>query len=236
MASSPSPLNRLGLPSQVAGLIRADIVRGVLKPGDKLPTEQELAALHGVSRAVIREAIAKLRHEGLVASRQGLGAFVNSPEAGNSLTIHPDSLAEPEDYRQIYELRLVLEAGAAEFAARNATPGDLDSIRRCIDAMANVTELHGAYVETDISFHRAVAAATRNAFISLFINFVDVKLKESILLALKHLDFQSTKAISVREHEDIFNAIRMRDAAAAAAAMRTHLQNSSRRLGLIPKL
>ncbi|MBN8997747.1 MAG: FadR family transcriptional regulator [Rhizobiales bacterium] len=236
MANSPSPLNRLGLPSQVAGLIRAEIVRGALKPGDKLPTEQELAALHGVSRAVIREAIAKLRHEGLVASRQGLGAFVNSPEAGNSLTIHPDSFAEPEDYRQLYELRLVLEAGAAELAALNATPDDLEAIRRCIDAMANVTELHGAYVETDISFHRAVAAATRNAFVSLFINFVDVKLKESILLALKHLDFQSTKAISVKEHEDIFNAIRMRDAAAASAAMRTHLQNSSGRLGLIPKL
>ncbi|MBN9008818.1 MAG: FadR family transcriptional regulator, partial [Rhizobiales bacterium] len=118
----------------------------------------------------------------------------------------------------------------------NATPDDLEAIRRCIDAMANVTELHGAYVETDISFHRAVAAATRNAFVSLFINFVDVKLKESILLALKHLDFQSTKAISVKEHEDIFNAIRMRDAAAASAAMRTHLQNSSGRLGLIPKL
>jgi DNA-binding FadR family transcriptional regulator len=160
----------------------------------------------------------------------------NVPEAGNSLTIHPDSLAEPEDYRQIYELRLVLEAGAAEVAARNATPDDLEAIRRCIDAMANVTELHGAYVETDISFHRAVATATRNAFVSLFINFVDVKLKESILLALKHLDFQSTKAISVREHEDIFNAIRMRDATAAASAMRKHLQNSSRRLGLIPKL
>ena len=157
MENTPNKVMRLGLPSQVAGFVRQEILRGVLKPGDKLPTEQEYAAEHGVSRAVIREAIAKLRHEGLIVSRQGLGAFVASPDAANSLTLQPDSLADPEDYRHLYGLRLILESGAAAMAAEYCTAEDLAEIERCIDAMADVAELHRDYVEADISFHRANA-------------------------------------------------------------------------------
>lgn len=232
MESNPNKVNRLGLPSQVAAFVRYEILKGHLKPGDKLPTEQEYAIQHGVSRAVIREAIAKLRHEGLVVSRQGIGAFVASPEAANSLTLEPDSLAQPEDYRHLYELRLILETGAAAMAARNCTPDDLEEIARCIDNMSKVSNLHDDYVETDISFHRAVAGATKNPFVSLFIAFVDVKLKESIFVALKSLDFAATSAISLKEHRVIYEAIAARDPDAAAAAMRSHLQNSARRLGL----
>lgn len=232
MESSPNKVSRQGLPSQVAAFVRVEILRGNLKPGDRLPTEQEFAALHGVSRAVIREAIAKLRHEGLVVSRQGIGAFVASPEAANSLTLEPNSLAVPEDYRHLYELRLMLETGAAELAAIQRTDEDLAEMARCIDNMAKVKDLHGAYVETDIAFHRAVAGATKNPFVSLFISFVDVKLQESILVALRSLDFATTSAISRGEHQLIYDAIAAGDPAAAAAAMRSHLTNSSRRLGL----
>lgn len=232
MEINPNKVSRQGLPSQVAAFVRFEILRGNLKPGDKLPTEQEFAAQHGVSRAVIREAIAKLRHEGLVVSRQGIGAFVASPEAANSLTLEPNSLAVPEDYRHLYELRLMLETGAAELAAINRTEEDLAEMVRCIDNMAAVRDLHSAYVETDISFHRAVAGATKNPFVSLFIAFVDVKLQESILVALRSLDFTKTQAISHDEHQRIYEAILARDPAGAAAAMRSHLTNSSKRLGL----
>ena len=232
MENQPKKVMRLGLPSQVAGFVRQELLRGALKPGDRLPTEQELATEHGVSRAVVREAIAKLRHEGLVVSRQGIGVFVASPDSANSLTLEPDSLAQPEDYRHLYDLRLILESGAAAMAAEHCTAEDLAEIERCIVAMAEVDELHRDYVETDIAFHRAVAAATRNPFVALFIAFVDVKLKESIYLALRSLDFIQTRAISEREHRAIYEAIRARDPVAADAAMRAHLRNSSRRLGL----
>jgi GntR family transcriptional repressor for pyruvate dehydrogenase complex len=232
MEINPNKVNRQGLPSQVAAFVRFEILRGNLKPGDRLPTEQEFALQHGVSRAVIREAIAKLRHEGLVVSRQGIGAFVASPEAANSLTLEPNSLAVPEDYRHLYELRLMLETGSAELAAVQRTEEDLAEMERCIDNMTKVTDLHSAYVETDISFHRAVARATKNPFVALFIAFVDVKLQESILVALRSLDFAKTSAISHDEHQLIYEAIRAGDPAGAAAAMRSHLTNSSRRLGL----
>ncbi|WP_035829948.1 FadR/GntR family transcriptional regulator [Kaistia adipata] len=232
MEINPNKVSRQGLPSQVAAFVRFEILRGTLKPGDKLPTEQEFATQHGVSRAVIREAIAKLRHEGLVVSRQGIGAFVASPEAANSLMLEPNSLAVPEDYRHLYELRLMLETGAAELAALNRTEDDLAEMVRCMDNMAAVRDLHSPYVETDISFHRAVAGATKNPFVSMFIAFVDVKLQESILVALRSLDFASAQAKAHGEHQKIYAAIRAQDPAAAAAAMREHLSNSARRLGL----
>jgi DNA-binding FadR family transcriptional regulator len=228
-------VNRQGLPPQVAGFIRNQIVRGSLLPGDRLPTEREMALQHGVSRAVIREAVAKLIHEGLVSSRQGVGVFVASPDKATTLVIDPSSLAEPDDFRHLYELRLVLECGAAELAARNCELDDLKLIDSSILEMEDIQESHELYVQRDIAFHRAVAAATRNPFISMVISFVDMKLQESLFVALRKLDFRSTAEISIREHRIIYDAIRARDPAAASLAMRTHLRNSSRRLGLPPQ-
>lgn len=232
MTSGITKFSRQGLPSQIASFVRNQIVRGELTAGARLPTEREMAVQHGVSRAVIRESVAKLIHEGLVISRQGVGAFVASPDATNSLVLDPESFSQPADFQQIYELRLILECGAAELAARNCDADDLKAIDDAIAKMAEVEESHQVYVEADITFHRAVAAASRNPFVSMFIAFVDVKLQESIFVALRKLDFKSTTEVSIREHRTIFEAIAARDPVAAGAAMRSHLQNSSRRLGI----
>jgi DNA-binding FadR family transcriptional regulator len=230
--SGTTKFQRQGLPSQIASFVRNQILDGTLNPGDRLPTERDMAVQHGVSRAVIRESVAKLIHEGLVVSRQGVGAFVASPDSANSLVLDPDSFSQPEDFRHIYELRLMMESGAAELAARSCDAADLVAIKNTIDAMSEVEDSHEVYVQHDIAFHRAVAAATHNPFVSLFISFVDLKLQESIFVALRKLDFHSTTQISIREHKAIYDAIASRDPASASAAMRSHLQNSSRRLGL----
>ncbi len=224
--------SRQGLPSQVASYIRDRIVQGKLNPGDRLPTEREMASQHGVSRAVIREAVAKLIQQGLVISRQGAGAFVATPDNSTTLVLDPQNLAQPKDFRQLYELRLVLESGAAELAARNCDAGDLEAIGESIANMALIEDSHAVWVERDIAFHRSVAAATKNAFIALFISFVGQRLQESIFVALKKLDFSTMKEVSIREHQSILDAIRARDPGGAGEAMRAHLQNSSRRLGL----
>lgn len=75
------------LPALIADDIREQIVRRLLAPGSKLPTEKEMVEHHGVSRVVVREAVARLRHEGLVTSHQGRGVFVASPEDGRSESV-----------------------------------------------------------------------------------------------------------------------------------------------------
>lgn len=223
---------RRDLPSLVADAIRTGILVGKLEPGDKLPTERELCEDHQVSRVVVREAIARLRHEGLVTSQQGRGVFVATPNSGRFLEISDDLLARPEDYRKLYELRLVLESGSAALAAQHRDDDDLAAIAGFLDDMRHVDELKTNYVAADIAFHRAIAAASKNPFMGMFASFVASKLQESIALALQTLDFTPTVKISIDEHEAILDGIRAGDAAAAGAAMRRHLENSGRRLGL----
>ncbi len=224
--------NKSDLPALIADDIREQIIRRLLAPGSKLPTEKEMGEHHSVSRVVVREAIARLRHEGLVTSHQGRGVFVASPEDGRFLSIGEGSLSRPEDYQKLYELRKILESGTAALAAINHDPYDLGQMELEFARMAAPDVDAETYVDADISFHRAIATASHNAFLVLFITFVDARLKESISLALSRLDFPKTIEISAVEHRRILERISRRDSEGARIAMQTHLENSSRRLGI----
>lgn len=231
MAASPRP-ERVDLPAFVADEVRTWIAAGKLAPGSKVPTERELGEMYQVSRIVVREAISRLRHEGLVVSQQGKGVFVASPEDSRFLQIPERSLSTPEDYRKLYELRLILETGAAGLAAQHRSEDDLQALRDAIEDLRKVQTLDRTYVTSDISFHRAVSAATRNPFLAIMASFVDTRLRESIALAIRSLDYRQTVDITVSEHEAIYQGILDRSPAKAAESMRLHLTNASRRLGL----
>jgi DNA-binding FadR family transcriptional regulator len=226
---------RLGtsdLPAIIADEIRGQIVKGKLATGSKLPTEREMSENHGVSRVVVREAIARLRHEGLVTSQQGRGVFVASPEESRFLTIAQSALSRPEDYQRLYDVRKVLESGTAALAALHHDEDDLEELRKHLATMIGPDVNHETYVEADIAFHRAIASASKNPFLVLFISFVDMKLKESISVALKSLNFEETIEVSAEEHDEIFRCLAAHDPEGARQAMQLHLDNSSRRLGL----
>src|SRR3978361_1321752 len=105
------------LPALVASSITREIARGRLKPGDQLPTEQALAVTFGVSRNVVREAIARLRFEGLIWSQQGRGAFVSDAPTATVLKIEHDDRAPAEAFASLFQLRGLLEIPAAFLAA-----------------------------------------------------------------------------------------------------------------------
>jgi len=226
---------RLGtsdLPALIADEIRNQIIKGKLAPGSKLPTEREMGDNQGVSRVVVREAISRLRHEGLVTSQQGRGVFVSSPEESRFLSITQEALSRPEDYQRLYDVRKVLESGTAALAALHRDEDDLKEMREHLAAMIAPEVNHQSYVEADIAFHRSIASASKNPFLALFISFVDVKLKESISVALQSLNFMETIEVSAREHERIFACINSNDSEGARLAMQMHLDSSSKRLGL----
>jgi DNA-binding FadR family transcriptional regulator len=93
------------LPSQVASLLSKEIERKQLLPGHRLPTEQQLADRFGVSRNVVREAVAQLRADGLVEARQGVGAFVLAPEQRAAIRIDREALKDVENMERLFELR-----------------------------------------------------------------------------------------------------------------------------------
>src|SRR5262249_28751625 len=111
---------------RIAGEIRS----GRLAPGSRLPTAQEVMAAMGVSRTVVREAVAALRAEGLVRTRQGSGAFVAADASRVAFRIDPDGLSSIADVLEVMELRLAIEVEAAALAAERTTPEGLAPIAR----------------------------------------------------------------------------------------------------------
>ncbi|MCB8877769.1 FadR/GntR family transcriptional regulator [Acidisoma silvae] len=219
------------LPTLVASSITREIAQGRLKPGDQLPTEQSLAETFGVSRNVVREAIARLRVEGRVWSRQGRGAFVSATPQTNLLTIEHDD-AQPEDvFAALFQFRGILEVQGAALAAQLRTPDDLDRIREAVEAMAAAPYGSILWLNGDLAFHHAIASATHNTYFVQVLAFVAEKVRESILSAGGQSHSENMAQATEREHRSILAAIEMQDEAAARNAMKDHLAGAASRIG-----
>lgn len=142
------------------------ILDGVLKPGDRLPPERQLAEEFGVSRPSLREAIQQLASRGLLSSRQGGGTWVTDRLETAFSDPWEKLLGQHEELRgDLLEFRRVLEGTVARCAASRATQADLERLQRCVD------RLQQAYrggdlaeqAQADVEFHQAVAEASHNA-------------------------------------------------------------------------
>jgi GntR family transcriptional repressor for pyruvate dehydrogenase complex len=220
------------LASGVIELITADIHSGLLKPGDKLPTESAIMERHGVSRTVVREAISHLQASGAVETRHGIGTFVleAQPASRNLLS---ETIVTLRDVLAILELRICLETEAAWLAATRRTDEQAAQLGVLLDQMTRGPQDGSGGVEGDVQFHLLIAQATGNKY------FVDILTQlGSAIIPRARVDAAKLGKDEPgaflervrREHEDIWRAIERKDAEAARAAMRTHLSNSRERL------
>jgi GntR family transcriptional regulator, transcriptional repressor for pyruvate dehydrogenase complex len=220
------------LPALVASSISREIAEGRLKPGDKLPTEQVLATTFGVSRNVVREAIAKLRSEGRVWSQQGRGAFVADAANPTVLAIDHDALQRGDAFLSLFELRGILEVHSVSLAAQRRSKIDLSRMRDALEMMTAAPYGSVQWLKKDLEFHTAIAQATRNAYIVQFIGFVSERVRESILAAGGSHASDEMASATLTEHKTILAAVDAGDPDAAEDAMRTHLRNAASRVGL----
>ena len=220
------------LSTLVASSISREIAQGRLKPGDQLPTEQALATTFGVSRNVVREAIARLRSEGRIWSQQGRGAFVVESTNPTVLTIDYEALQRADSFRNLFELRGILEVQAAALAARRRSEADLTAMADALAGMRAAPYGSVAWLRSDLEFHRTVAEATRNSYMGQFLVFVSERVRESILAAGNRQKSDDMASITLGEHERILAAIRAGDVQAAQEAMRDHLAGAALRVGL----
>ncbi len=236
----PTPLNdspcfavlsrRETLPDEIARRLADEIGAGRPAPGGRLPTEAALAGSFGVSRNVVREAIARLKSEGLVETRQGLGAFVAADPSPRAFRIEP--LGAEEDLRHVLELRLHVEMGAAALAAERRTPEQLDRLRAALQAMARAVETQSDGVPADTDFHHAIAEAANNPYYRDFMVFLAERMRTSIAVARSNSARLRWSPLAEDEHAAICEAIAGRDPTAAREAVRRHLVSAARRLGL----
>ena len=225
------------LGEDLASTLREMIARERLKDGDRLPTEKLLAEQYGVSRTVVREAIARLQTEGLVATRQGSGVFIS--RRGGVFRVQDfrtqdfrtqDTARKQQHFQNVYELRLGVESAAAELAALRRSDGDIDELRSRIEAMNDPEQRPLA----DTQFHIGVAHATGNALYESFVGFVGDELSLVIGDAVKNTIDRHPLQIErvIAEHEAVLAAIIDRNGLAARRAMVAHLAAAAKRLSL----
>ncbi len=207
-----------------------------MKPGDKLPTEQELLESAGVSRTVVREAIAALKAERLVISRQGVGVFVAKHLPEQPFLIDTQNLDSLDEVVRILELRLGVEIEAAGLAAERRTGEDLERIQAALALYDQDVDAGGIAAEPDIQFHQAIAAATANAH---FVNLIDYFGRilfvpgrrilfhyQSLIRGVEKKDTDSYLVRIREEHDAVFSAIKAQRAGNARHAMRAHLERA----------
>ena len=230
-ADAAAILTPLGPPknrtAEVVERLATEIGSGRLGPGARLPTEQEMMAALGVSRTVVREAVAALRAQGLVTTRQGLGAFVASDPQRRPFRIDPDGLQSIEAVVDLMELRMAVEIETAGLAAERATAKQIRGISQALAAMDRAIRRGEAAIDEDYRFHRAIAEATGNTqfprFLEYLGRFIIPRRTVRVSGGRAYLDaFQ-------HEHRAIHDAIRKHDSALARGAMRQHLLKSRER-------
>lgn len=219
-----------GLPDRIYGDILNRIVEGEYKEGERLPTEHALAERFATSRPTVREALARLRADGIIMTRHGSGTTVARRPDPDVRRFAP--LETLSDIRRCYEFRIVTEAGAAEHAALKADADDIAAIQHAWDQLERIVETQGIGAKDDFMFHLAVARASKNPFFITVMSFIEEQILFSMNLS-RNLSLVKTVArqrLVQDEHRAVLDAIRRKDARGAANAMRAHLENALERM------
>jgi GntR family transcriptional repressor for pyruvate dehydrogenase complex len=213
----PRPRTRGSLVVKTSDELKEAIQAGTFKPGMKLPSEAKLTESMGVSRTVIREAIAALRADGLVEARQGAGVFVLEAQPQETLPFQNLNYERISSVIELLELRTGVEIEAAGLAAVRRSPQQEENIFICHRQVLSCLEAGQSTAEADFALHIAIADASNNPRFREFLTMIG---NGVIPRAALHLH---------KEHEQIIEAIATGDEDGAREAMRSHLKGSQMR-------
>lgn len=220
LAAALGPIRNEGLTEHLVRRLRDCIIEGVIRPGERLPPERELAVMLNVSRSSLRQALKAFQVMGVLEVRQGSGNYLT--ESAGRIVRDPEDLLLPLrgiTFAELYETRRAVEAEGAACAAERARKHELDEMEAAIELMRNAKEDIHRFNDYDAQFHRAIAHASGN---SVFVWFVT--LVQQVLMDAQLAHARSSKLPRIREeHQRIFDAIRTRDASLARSEMLTHL-------------
>jgi GntR family transcriptional regulator, transcriptional repressor for pyruvate dehydrogenase complex len=202
--------------------IKAMITSGDLRPGDRLPREADLAALIGVSRNSLREAVRALSLVRILDVRQGDGTYVSSMSTESLL----EALSFLLEFRrdsgvyEFLEVRRILEPAAAALAARTMPADRVAGLRTSVQETAAATDV-ADLVHHDLAFHSAIAAGTGNSVLASMVDSVSMPTERARIW--RGLTEENAVARTIEEHLRIIEAIEAHDADLAAARTLVHI-------------
>ena len=223
------------LANRIAQSLREEIAAGRFSAGARLPAESALAGTFGVSRPIVREAIALLKADGILVTRKGAGAYVSDTPGGQAWRVASAPDGGPT-LAQLFELRMVVETACAEMAAARRTDADLHRIREALAAMQEQAGDFAAAAAADIAFHHAVAQAAHNPCFTGLTDFVSQQMLAARQRAWENTARLRSESGAVRaadtEHAALVEAIANGSPADAREASLHHLGAAAARLGL----
>lgn len=231
VADASFPTGTLG--SRVAEQLLNKIRLEDLAPGSRLPSEQAMAQHFGVSRTVIREAIALLKADGLLETRKGSGAFVRNMDAAH--TLRADRMTEQsiQSLLNVIEVRRGIEAEIAALAAVRRSPGQLADIEYALRRIEEAVTAGEDGVEEDAKFHQCIAVATGNPYWVRFVEMFSQPIRSAVKVTRANEARREDFARQVQaEHEKIANAIAASDPEMARAAAKEHMEQAAHRVRL----
>jgi GntR family transcriptional repressor for pyruvate dehydrogenase complex len=203
------------------------IAAGEFTPGQRLPSERDLAQQLGVSRPSVREALIALEIEGKVEVRVGAGVFVIGPRATAASTLDE----EGEGPFELLSARSAVEGETAALAARQATPAEVAEIRAAVEELARLGIADPQNDAVDRKFHLAIARATHNGALVWVVQMLWDEGRGTMWRRMeKHFQTPALRQATIRDHKAIFKAIEARDGRGARTAMHKHLSRVARDL------
>ena len=202
--------------------IKEQIKKGILKPGEKLPSEREMTSLLGVSRASIREAIKALSFSGYLEVIQGKGTYIL--EISNKYDEIIKFFSEFSNYSLDYlmEARVMFEGEFARLAALNASKEEIDLIERIFNEIASSKDLNIFFVK-DLEFHLTIAKATHNPIMNGLMKIMGEMLYKETQKIIKMS--KDTKINTIETARNLVQAIKKRNAEQAKELMSKHIRN-----------
>ncbi|GAB3716792.1 FadR/GntR family transcriptional regulator [Nocardiopsis oceani] len=219
-----NPIARTKAHEEVARQLRDLMQREVLRSGERLPPERDLAKRFHVSRATIRQALSLLQSQGLVESHVGAGTFVRAKISSVTELATALSLVNAPLNDQ-FELRRLIEPQLAQTAAIQAEEHDLDELRRHMSDQERCIAEGTSFVNADSAFHLAIAQTTKNALLAKMVEGIN-----ELLLDSRNYSLRTSGGIQVsfEGHQRILTAIEHHDPEIAHEAMTSHILDVER--------
>lgn len=209
----------------VTRVILEQIKDGRLLPGSRLPSVVDFAASFGVGRSTMREALSALKATGWIEVKHGGGTFVSKVLPSEQ---QQNPFSEAENIREILEVRVWLESGAAAGAAKNRTLEDLIRLEQILAVMEKASLENEVLLseKADIDFHLAIAHASHNQLLNTLMISLTSKLADTMGQSRKlwFTENSSTSDLLLEEHRKIYEAIKLQDEQLAIMTIQQHLK------------
>lgn len=218
------------LTHELAESLRKQITSGAFKRGEKIPSSKDIETQANVSRSVVREAMAQLRAEGLIESRQGVGVFVTQNAATpRAFEITSEEFKSFNDAIQILQLRMAVEVEMTGMAAQHRTQEQMDNINKALLKMETTIKSKQNAVEEDVMLHQAIAEASGNPYFLRFTQYIDSAMHPNRDIVTKDMSKKEKEEflnVIKDDHRQIAKAIQMQNVELAKATAKSHVMTS----------